>query len=148
LEVNGFTVNPLECEWAVKETDWLGYWLMPEDLKPRKKIMDAILCMQPPASVKQVRLFIGAISFYRDMFPAWSHLLTPLTNLTGKGGFLWDQEHQKAFNIMKAMIAQDCMLWYPYHNKPFHIYTNDSDYQLGAVWLPKKASRLPTIPAN
>ena len=84
LQDNGFSVNPRKCEWAVQETDFLGYWLTPTGLKPWRKKIDAILRLQRPRTVKDLRSFISAVTYYRTMFPKRAHILAPLTALTSQ----------------------------------------------------------------
>jgi RNase H-like domain found in reverse transcriptase len=82
----------------------------------------------------QLCSFIGAVTFYRNMFPKHSHILVPLTAFVrGKGPLKWTDECQYTFAHMVATMAHNVFLRYPDHNKPFHIYCEASDLQLGAV---------------
>ena len=134
LRDKGFIANPRKCEWCIEQTDFLGHWLTPDGIKPYSKKIKAILNMQEPKNIKQLRAFLGLVTYYRDMWPRRSHILAPLTDLlkTPKT-FKWEPCHREAFLQMKAIIETDTLLTYPDHNKPFHIETDASDFQLGAV---------------
>jgi hypothetical protein len=58
--------------------------------------------------------------------------LTDQYSLKKKAPIKWTDEMQKAFNIMRLLMAADALAAYPDHNERFDIYTDASDFQLGA----------------
>jgi hypothetical protein len=64
-----------------------------------------------------------------------------LTSITSsKVKFEWHSSHQQAFEKIKKVIATEVLLCYPDFNKPvlFHLYTDASEHQLGAVIMQDK----------
>jgi len=139
LEEKGFAVNPLKCEFGIKEGDFLGHWMTPEGVRPWAKKVDAILKLDRPKTASDVRTFTGMINWYQDFYPRRAHLLSPFTKLQNAGAagnkkqpIEWTDELEQCFKEVKAVIARDTLLQFPNHNLPFDIYTDASDFQMGA----------------
>ena len=114
--------------------EYLGFLVTRNGIRPINKKVEAITNMTPPTNTKQVRLFIGLVKYYRDMWPKRSHLLQSLTALKpSKVSFKLTDMEQKSFDDIKQDVVHNNFLSYPDFNNIFDIHTDDSDFQLGAV---------------
>ena len=76
----GLKVNLKKSFFACTETDYLGYRITREGLKPQQKKIEAILALKPPTTLKLNKSLLGMVQYYRDMWPKRSHILAPLTD--------------------------------------------------------------------
>jgi hypothetical protein len=89
--------------------------------------------MDCPHNATELRMFIGCINYYRDMWPSCAHILKPLTDQSGfkkEPPIKWTNEMQKAFDKMHLLMAANALAAYLDHNKRFHVYTDASGFQL------------------
>mmetsp|Transcript_13570 Transcript_13570/g.16453 ORF Transcript_13570/g.16453 Transcript_13570/m.16453 type:complete len:698 (+) Transcript_13570:1112-3205(+) len=134
LDRNNLHVHVEETFLAAQEVNYLGYTLTTQGIKPQIAKIYPILRLAPPVSRKQLRAFLGFINHYKVLWHKRSHLAYPLTQLTStKTTFKWLPAHQEAFVKLKNLVARQVLLRYPDFSKPFKLYTDASDYQLGSV---------------
>jgi len=71
----GLKVNAAKSFFCTHEIEYLGYILTREGIKPQNKKVQAILTLNPPNSVKELRHFLGMVQYCRDMWVKRSEML-------------------------------------------------------------------------
>jgi hypothetical protein len=79
-------VNAEKLTLCALEIEYLGYILTRDSIKPQSNKVQAILLIQPPTNVKELRHFLGMVQYYRDLWARQSKMLAPLTSLVGECG--------------------------------------------------------------
>ena len=88
--------------------------------------------MLAPRTVKQVRIFSGLTNYYRKFIKNYANISRPLTNLLKKETpFKWNEETQKAFDLLKEKLCTAPVLIFPDLEKEFTLYTDSSGYAIG-----------------
>ena len=93
-----------------------------------------MLDLSAPKNKKDIWRFIGMVNFYKNMWPKCCMILSPLTNLMGRGKkFVWEKGHQEAFERMKGLMSQGALFAFLDFTKKFTLNTDTSDLQIGGV---------------
>ena len=96
----------------------LGFWLTHNGAKIINRKIEAITSIKPRNSEKEVKMFMGVINYYRNMWPRRSHTLAPLTKLTSiKRNFKYTQAEQDDFEKITRIVARDTLSTYPDFNE-------------------------------
>ena len=74
-----------KCEWHTQRTEYLGYIITPEGICMDEDRIKTISEWPMPRTVRDIRVFVGFMNYYRRFIRNFSKLALPLTKLTQKG---------------------------------------------------------------
>jgi hypothetical protein len=77
-------VNTAMSLFSAHIFEYLGYILTMEGINSQPKKVQAILALNPPNNIEELRHFLGMVQYYRDMWARRSEMLAALTDLVGE----------------------------------------------------------------
>ena len=108
--------NIEKCEFAVDTVEFLGFIMSTTGVNADPERVRTITDWPTPSCVKDIQRFLGFTNFYRRFVKGYSHIVSPLTELTKKDvGFAWGDAAQEAFTALKTAFTTTPLLvhWNP-----------------------------------
>jgi hypothetical protein len=136
-EEHGVKIKASKCHIGKQEVEILGHTVSKEGIRPTAKKVAAILDMKAPSNAKELKTFMGCVSFYRRYCMNLSATTHGMRQLLKKGAkYDWTAETQKEFEDTKKLLtSKEIMLAHPDPNKPFYIHVDASRRGIGACLM-------------
>lgn len=139
LREANITVNLEKSKFCQRETDYLGFVIGVDGLKPNPDKVEAIVNFRRPSTLKELRRFTAMCQWYMRLIPNYAAIAAPLTDMTSPKRFTkeWSLEAVNAFEKLKHMLSSEPVLSTPDYNRPFIIQCNASTSGIGAALIQK-----------
>lgn len=123
-----------KCHFAQPEVIYLGYKISHNRVEPTRSNTEAIEKVPPPKDVKSLRGFLGKVNYYHRFIENRAVTLYPLYQLLKKNTkWEWDDDCQRAFDHVKAILTTSPVLRIFEPNHDTYLYTDASRKGIGAV---------------
>ena len=139
MEAQELHLKPEKCQFQKQQIEFLGSVITPKGVDTESGKVKAILEWLPPKNLKGWQQFLGFANYYQTFIEGYSHIVTPLTNLTRKNvPFVWDEQCDAAMGQLKmAFVTKPILRIYDW-KLPTVLETDASYYAIGAVLLQKQ----------
>ena len=134
MESNGLKLKREKCKFMVNEVKYLGVIIGSNGIKADKQKLQPVLDAPRPNNVKELRTFLGAVTFYSKFLKNLSQTSSCLNALLKKGiEWKWDNECESSFLKIKSMLTSSPILDHYDPKLPLTLVTDAGPEGLGAV---------------
>ena len=134
LEKAGLRAQRSKCQFGVHSVSFLGHRIDGEGVHPLPDKVNAIKNAPTPQNVRQLKSYLGILSYYSKYLPNLSSTLAPLYQLLCKNTkWRWSEVESKAFEHSKSLLTSESLLvhWNP--SLPLVLSCDASEVGIGAV---------------
>ena len=138
FDEHGVKVNPKKVKLGLPNIEYVGHVIDHEGLTFSRSKLDSVYNFNQPIYAAQMKSFLGLANYFRDHIRNYSELARPLQDMIGmtpynrRNKLQWTVETMTAFNTLKTRIHECPKLFFVDHTSPIHLYTDASDYGIGA----------------
>lgn len=125
-----------KCQFFRTELEFLGHIISANGISMSDDKVKAILECPAPRSVTEVRSFLGLTNYYRRFVHRYSHIASPIIDLTRKDiPFTWGTAHQLAFDELKRKYISAPVLQVHDPHGDHVVHTDAFNHAIGAVLM-------------
>jgi ribonuclease HI len=127
-------MNPLKCAFGVAAGKFLGFLVHQRGIDVDPTRASAIASMKPPTTHKELKSFLGKLSYIRRFIPGLAAVTSTFAPLLKKGvPFHWSLECQQAFERVQDIMAKLPTVCAPIFGKPLRLYLASNNQAIGAL---------------
>lgn len=135
MRANKLYAKQSKCDFVTTHVEYLGHYIEAAGVSTDPSKIKAIVEWPKPKALKQLRGFLRLAGYYRRFFKIFGRIARPLTMLTKKDAFDWNDEAQEAFVELKSALCQAPVLALPDFTKQFVVELDACGSGIGAVLM-------------
>jgi hypothetical protein len=139
LREENLTLNLKKCSFLMRKVNFLGFEISAGTVRPGAEKTAAVEQFPVPASVHNVRQFIGLTGYFRHFVPNYATRAQPITALLRKDcKWHWTASQAAAFGDLKKQLCERPILRIFCPDLETEVHTDASALGLGGILLQRR----------